>query len=127
VTPELGVIEGRLASNIPGTNASTSCERWRALTSAFYHYGPKADPFLRRQWHRPHPRAEQTALAEFGDACRTRGLRFGVALTPVGVRFPLDRKSREDLERRVPELDEIAIDDLVILFDDQRGDLPRLA
>jgi hypothetical protein len=40
----------------------------------------------------------------------------------MGVRFPLDRKTRNDLAQHVGKLNELAIDDLVILFNDQRDD-----
>jgi hypothetical protein len=54
-------------------------------------------------------------------------MRFGVALTPDGSTHPFDAQARADLTRRIADLDAIGVDDLAILFDDLRGDMPELA
>lgn len=127
MTPDLGMIEGRFGP----------VWRWPARTQVmttlagagyrFYHYGPKADRHLRRSWREAHPPEQGAALARFGVECRAAGMRFGIALTPKGATHPFDAAARADLARRLADFDAIGIDDLAILFDDLRGDLPELA
>lgn len=125
--PELGVIEARFGR--PWTWAQRT-EVMTTLARAgyrFYHYGPKGDPHLRRAWRTAHSAAETRRLATFGSACRAHGLRFGVALTPIDASHPFDAATRAVLAERIAAFDAIGIDDLAILFDDLRGDLPGLA
>ena len=127
MTPPLGIIEGHFGRPYSWPDRTQLMRTAAAAGYGFYHYAPKRDAFLRRQWRTPHPAAERDALARFSEACRGQGVRFGIALTPMGTPAPLDRIAREDLLRRVGDLDAIGIDDLVILFDDLRGDTPMLA
>ena len=125
--PELGLIEGRF-----GRIWSEAERRYvvRTLAEAgygFYHYGAKADRPLRRAWRESHGVAEIEALGRLSEEVRGTGMRFGMALTPVGSTHPFDDQTRADLGRRVADLDSIGIDDLAILFDDLRGDMPDLA
>lgn len=94
---------------------------------AFYHYAPKADRALRRDWRRAHDAEAVAMLERLAAECRAAGLRFGIGLTPVGATDSFGPETRDDLVRRVRELNAIGIDDLAILFDDLRGDRPDLA
>ena len=127
MTPPLGIIEGHFGNRYSWSDRTHLMRTVAGAGYTFYHYAPKGDGFLRRRWREAHPAAEHEALARFGDACRSHGVRFGVALTPMDTPYPLDSATRADLERRVRDLDAIGIDDLVILFDDLRGDVPALA
>ncbi len=91
----------------------------------FYLYAPKADPYLRKSWQEPHPAAEREALIAFRDHCRGEGVRFGIGLTPFELHLQEDWKA--PLAARLDSLAELGADDLAILFDDMRGDLPDLA
>ncbi|QVM82595.1 beta-N-acetylglucosaminidase domain-containing protein [Novosphingobium decolorationis] len=127
MTPELGLIDGRF-----GRPWTAQERRHVARTLAeggfgFYHHAPKADRALRREWQRAHSPEETAELAEFSAYCRDLGLRFGIGLTPIGATHPFDGAARDDLARRIAELDAIGLDDLCIFFDDLRGDLPDLA
>ncbi len=127
MTIELGVIEGRFGT--PWTWAERA-HVMRTLAPAgyrFYHYGPKGDAHLRRTWSEPHPPEQQAALSAFAAQCREAGVRFGMALTPMGATHPFDADAREKLAARLADFDAIGVDDLAILFDDLRGDLPDLA
>lgn len=93
----------------------------------FYLYAPKADPWLRRRWDEPHPRAVATEMAAFADFCRQRGLRFGVGLSPFEVFNDFDDRARKALADKLAFLDRIGVQDLAILFDDMRSDTPDLA
>lgn len=125
--PPLGIIEGHFGKRYSWSERTHLMRTVADAGYGFYHYAPKGDVFLRRNWREAHPGADRDALARFGDACRGKGVRFGIALTPMDTPYPLDRPTRTDLSRRVRALDEIGIDDLVILFDDLRGDVPALA
>jgi hyaluronoglucosaminidase len=127
MTPELGIIDGRFG---PLWTADERAAVVRLLAPAgyrFYHHGPKGDPHLRRRWREPHPSTAMDELAAFADLCRSLGMRFGVALTPMDARHPVDDDTRQALVRRVRELSVLGLDDLAILFDDLRGDVPGLA
>ncbi|EMP55054.1 hyaluronidase [Marinobacter santoriniensis NKSG1] len=93
----------------------------------FYLYAPKADPFLRRRWQEPHGPAETAELASFGRFCREQGVRFGIGLSPFEVFNRFDDEAREALARKLSWLERLDIDELAILFDDMRSDIPGLA
>ncbi|PNU02907.1 beta-N-acetylglucosaminidase domain-containing protein [Novosphingobium guangzhouense] len=125
--PELGLIEGRFGRIWDEAERSYVVRTLAAAGYGFYHYGPKADRPLRREWRRTHGAAEADGLARLSAEVRAAGMRFGIALTPVGSTHPFDDDARADLTRRVADLDALGIDDLCILFDDLRGDMPELA
>jgi hypothetical protein len=127
MTPDLGMIEGRFGRI---WNEDERGYVVKALAGAgydFYHYGPKADAALRRQWRISHDAAQTEMLRRLSAQVRASGMRFGIALTPVGSTHPFDEQTRADLTRRLAEIDAIGVDDLAILFDDLRGDMPDLA
>ena len=93
----------------------------------FFIYAPKSDAFLRRRWREPHPDADLQQLRGLAQACRTLGVRFGVGLSPFEIYRAFDDAARADLACKLAELDAVGLDDLAILFDDMRGDLPGLA
>lgn len=125
--PPLGIIEGHFGRRYSWPDRAHLMRTVAQAGYRFYHYAPKGDVFLRRRWHEPHPLDARDALASFGGECRDRAVRFGVALTPMDTPHPLDPETRATLVRRIRDLDAIGIDDLVILFDDLRGDGPALA
>jgi hypothetical protein len=94
---------------------------------SFFHYAPKADAFLRRRWRDMHPEAEFAALADLAAHCRAHGVRFGVGLSPYELFKDFTGTARADFVAKVRALDALGLDDLAILFDDMRGDLPELA
>lgn len=125
--PPLGLIDGRFGRPWSAGEREHVASTLAAGGYSFYHHGPKGDPCLRRTWRQSHGPEESEALARFSDHCRRLGLRFGLAITPVGATHPFDEQSRADLSRRIADLDAIGIDDLCVFFDDLRGDLPELA
>jgi hypothetical protein len=125
--PDLGLVDARFGRIWSEEERSYVVSTLAAAGYNFYHYGPKADRALRRDWRQPHS-AEQTAmLGRLSTQVRATGMRFGIALTPVGSTHPFDDQARADLARRVADLDAIGVDDLAIFFDDLRGDMPDLA
>jgi hypothetical protein len=93
----------------------------------FYIYAPKADAYLRKEWRSPFPDQDTRHLKAVGDRCRDHGVRFGVGLSPYEIYRGFDEATKADLARKLAELDALGVDDLAILFDDMRGDLPGLA
>jgi hyaluronoglucosaminidase len=123
----LGLIEGLFGKPWSWADRTTVLHTLAGAGYRFYHYGPKADPFLRRRWREPHPPEQFAALAAFAAECKKLGVRFGVALTPVGSTHPFGEESRAALRQKLSQLDALGIDDLAILFDDLPAELPDLA
>lgn len=126
--PELGVIEA-----FYGPPWSEEARRGViTLLSAhgyrFHHYAPKADPHLRAAWRTPWPARERDGIAALAAHCRSHGVRFGIGLSPVGLHAGGDADAMAALTARIREFNEIGVDDLLVQFDDQRGDdAPALA
>jgi hypothetical protein len=93
----------------------------------FYIYAPKADPYLRKRWREPFRDSDARHLSATSERCRALGVRFGVGLSPFEIYRSFDAATKADLARKLAELDAIGVDDLAVLFDDMRGDLPGLA
>lgn len=124
---ELGIIEGYFGSPWRWADRTYVMRTLAGRGYGFFIYAPKADAHLRRRWREPHPAAEHEALAAFAAACRATGVRFGIGLSPFEVFRQFDDAARSALKVRVAQLDSLGLDDLAILFDDMRGDLPDLA
>jgi hypothetical protein len=127
MVPELGVIEGYFGRPWRHADRKPVLARLHALGFAWYHYAPKADAFLRRRWREPHPQATLAELADLSAHCRGLGLRFGVGLSPYELYRDFAGEARRAFVAKVRALDAIGIDELAILFDDTRGDVPDLA
>ena len=124
---ELGVIEGFYGRAWSWADRAAVVDAVAPHGYRFYMYAPKADPYLRRKWQEPHPEDLLEGLRGFADHCRHRRVRFGVGLTPYDLQQNFDRGGKEALDRKLKEIDELRIEDLGVLFDDMRGDLPDLA
>jgi hypothetical protein len=93
----------------------------------FYHYAPKADEYLRERWRETPPAETMASLARLSSFCRDRKVRFGVGLSPFEIYRSFDDEAKATLADKLAALDALPIDDLAILFDDMRGDVPDLA
>lgn len=125
--PELGTIEGFYGRPWDWAARAAHVSALAPHGYRFFLYAPKADAFLRRRWAEPHPADEVRQLSNLAAHCRAEGVRFGVGLSPYELYLDFDDAAREALAQKLRWLDEIGIDDLAILFDDMRGDLPGLA
>src|SRR5258706_3470982 len=124
---ELGIIEGYY-----GTPWSWEMRREQVAFLAphgyrFFIYAPKADPFLRKRWREEHSREEADELHRTARACADLGVRFGVGLSPYEIYLDFNAEAREALKRKLEFLDAVGVEQLGVLFDDMRGDLPNLA
>jgi hyaluronoglucosaminidase len=127
MAPELGVIEGYFGRPWTHEDRMQVMSRLRGMGYGFFHFAPKADAFLRRRWREPHPDAALAALAELAAHGRALGLRFGLGLSPYELYRDFSGADKATFIDKVRALDAIGIDDLAILFDDTRGDVPDLA
>lgn len=125
--PELGIIEGYWGRPWSFADRTAVMTTLAGHGYRFFMYAPKLDPYLRERWREPHPADLRDQLAEFADACHAHGVRFGVGLSPFELYRDFAGAARDELATRLAQLDELGVDDLAILFDDMRGDLPGLA
>jgi len=93
----------------------------------FWHYAPKADAGLRDDWRRCWNEDHAGALRAFAAHCRALGLEFGIGITPLGLAEDAAETDWRALAARLAELDAIGPDELLLAFDDVRGDIPDLA
>jgi hypothetical protein len=127
MTPELGLIEGYYGLPWDWAARERVMRRLAGAGYRFFMYAPKADAFLRRRWRETPPEAETRSLAAFAAACRDAGVRFGVGLSPFEVWQDFGTETKAALADKLAFLDNLGIEDLGVLFDDMRGDLPGLA
>jgi hyaluronoglucosaminidase len=125
--PPLGIIEGYFGRAWSWPDRTHVMRTLAAHGYGFFHYAPKIDPCLRRQWQQLHRGAQRAELMRFAAHCKAVGVRFGMGLTPYDAHLQWTRETRAALAAKVKDLVALGIDDLVILFDDMRGDLPDLA
>jgi hypothetical protein len=124
---ELGIIEGYFGKPWSWEERGFVMRLLAPKGFSFFIYAPKNDVFLRERWREPHPDAEFAQLDRFAQACRAAGVRFGVGLSPFEAYRSFDEVTRTALRVKLAHLDALLIDDLALLFDDMRGDLPDLA
>lgn len=127
MTVELGIIEGFYGPPWTWAERRETVGFLAPHGYRFFLYAPKADALLRARWREPHPERETAELVAFGEACRAHAVRFGVGLSPLGLHDDFDAGGRGALATKLAMLDEAGVQDLAILFDDMRGDLPDLA
>jgi hypothetical protein len=127
MVPELGVIEGYFGRPWSHEDRKQVVTCLRDLGYSFFHYAPKADAYLRRRWRDPHPSNALADLIDLSSLCRRLGMRFGVGLSPYELYRDFSKSAKTDFLAKIRALDAIGIDDLAVLFDDTRGDVPDLA
>jgi hyaluronoglucosaminidase len=125
--PQLGIIEGYFGRCWTHQERCAVVSRLAPAGYRFFHYAPKIDTFLRRDWQRCHSNAALEDLRDLSAHCRSLGMRFGVGLTPYGAHLDFNADTKAALKTKLATLDALGLDDLAILFDDMRGDLPDLA
>lgn len=124
---ELGIIEGFYGRPWSWQERIDTVSFLGPRGYGFYLYAPKLDPYLRKRWQEDPPEEEAGCLRAFADRCREAGVRFGVGLSPYELWLDFGRDARDRLREKLRWLDGIGVQDLAILFDDMRGDLPDLA
>lgn len=125
--PELGLIEGFFGRPWSWADRREAARFLGPRGYRFYLYAPKADAFLRRRWQEACPEQALAELAAFAAVCGEAGMRLGVGLSPFELHLHPGRGWQKAMERKLAELDRAGVDDLALLFDDMRGDVPDLA
>jgi hypothetical protein len=125
--PPLGIIEGFFGRPWSWDERRLVVDTLKDHGHVQYHYAPKADAHLRKRWQDPHPDAEAEAIAAFAGFCRDRGVAFGVGLSPFEAHLDFDAAARKALEAKIRALNDLGVDQLSLLFDDMKGDVPGLA
>jgi hyaluronoglucosaminidase len=125
--PDLGVIEGYFGRAWSWADRAEVISRLGSAGYGFFHYAPKIDIKLRREWRKIHDMSETQNMRQFAQHCKSHRVRSGVGLSPYDAHIDFDRATRQELRAKIAHLDTIGIDDLVILFDDMRGDFADLA
>lgn len=126
MTPPLGLIEGFFGLPWSWEERRDAVALLGPRGYGFYLYAPKADAFLRKSWQEPHPDAEMEALGAFAGQCRAAGMRFGIGLSPFELHVR-EGDWKRPLAAKLDLLADLRPDDLALLFDDMRGDVPDLA
>ena len=125
--PELGIIEGYYGKPWTWSEREETAAFLALHGYRFFLYAPKSDAHLRRRWQEPHPAEQADRLRRLAERCRASGVRFGVGLSPYEIYTRFDEQDRAALAGKLEALDAIGVQDLAILFDDMRGDIPDLA
>jgi hyaluronoglucosaminidase len=125
--PDLGIIEGYFGRAWSWVDRKIVISNLAPVGYKFFHYAPKIDSKLRRDWQMPHDAETINYLTNLSDHCKDEGVQFGIGLTPYDVHLDFNDDIKIALAAKMEVFNNIGIDDLVILFDDMRGDIPDLA
>lgn len=124
----LGIIEAFFGRPWSWGDRHATIDFLADLNWQFYIYAPKDDRFLRQGWRTPWPAERIGHIVSLRRKCRERGIAFGIGLSPFELHGEeISGPHRQDLNRKVDELNTIEPDILCLLFDDMRGDTPDLA
>jgi hyaluronoglucosaminidase len=122
-----GVIEGFFGRTWSWPTRQAYAAFLKAQGYQFYLYAPKADTYLRRQWHQPWPTEIFAELAQLGQVYQQAGVQWGIGLTPFEIHFDYHADTIAQLDAKIQEINRLNPDILAILFDDMRGDCYEMA
>ena len=125
--PEIGIIEGFYGKPWTWDEREANIAWLGTRGYTFYLYAPKADPFLRRRWQEDYPANLERRLEHLAASCKESGVRFGVGISPYEIYNSFTDEARAALDRKLDLFKRLGVEDLAILFDDMRGDVPDLA
>lgn len=123
----LGVIEGFFGSSWSWDERAGYAHFLAAHDYSFYVYAPKEDAFFRKRWRDQVPEGHFQSLKSLSDTYRTLGLHFGVGFSPYEAYREYNATSKRVLQEKIRALNALSLDLLCVLFDDMKGDVPRLA
>lgn len=126
-SPELGIIEGFFGRSWRWQDREAYAKFLALNGFNFYIYAPKSDIYLRKQWFQDWPATIKQPLINLReDYCRA-GVQFGIGLSPHEIYLDASKDKRDQLVRRVQQINQLEPDILCLLFDDMRGDMPGIA
>lgn len=123
----LGIIEGFYGKPWSWQTRQEYADFMREQGYGAYIYGPKNDAKLREQWQLSWSEQQTAQLQSLGQVYRSKGIKFGIALSPYEVYQDWNDKTRQALKIKLQEINQLQPDIVCILFDDMRGDVPDLA
>ena len=124
----LGVIEGFYGEPWSWGERADYARFLRKHGFSFYIYAPKGDPYMRKRWREPFPKAHEEKLAKLAGQCHSAGIEFGVGFSPYEIYLaPFDLEVKKLLQAKLDVFNRIGVDKFGILMDDMKGDLPGLA
>lgn len=125
---DLGIIEGFFGASWPWDMREAYARSLRRIGYDSYIYAPKDDKYLRREWTSDWPDAELDRLKRFATELHHHQVKFGIGLSPFEAYKDYSAALRQRLIEKVRLIEhELSPDIFCILFDDMRGDTPRLA
>lgn len=92
-----------------------------------YIYAPKADAFLRKLWHQSWPQEQLDQLITLSRIYQASSVDFGIGLSPFELYLDFSDSRKQQLARKLDEINAIAPTILCLLFDDMTGSLNKLA
>jgi hyaluronoglucosaminidase len=122
-----GIIEGFFGQSWSWQTRQAYASFLKQNNYQYYIYAPKADRYLRRQWSEPWPAAEYTNLQQLSQVYQQAQVAWGIGLTPLEIHHNFDDNTNANLDAKIRSINHLQPDILAILFDDMRGDFPRLA
>jgi hyaluronoglucosaminidase len=126
-TPALGVIEGFFGRSWSWSERQAYAKFLALNKLNFYIYAPKGDTFLRKQWQRDWPTDIKKNLINLRETYGSAKIDFGIGLSPHEIYIDNSQVNRTHLTERVKQINALEPDLLCLLFDDMRGDIPKLA
>lgn len=84
----------------------------------FHVYAPKSDAALRRNWREPWTPDYLERLQDMNRRSQEQGVRFGVALSPMGLGASVSNEDREILREKIDRLKNLKTEIVAIFFDD---------
>lgn len=126
-SPTLGIIEGFFGRSWSWQDRHAYAKFLAHNQFNFYIYAPKSDYFLRKHWQQDWPDNIKHELLHLREVYRNAHIKFGIGLSPHEIYLNDSRDNRNKLITRVKQINELSPDILCLLFDDMRGDIPRLA
>ncbi len=128
MTAPIGVIEGFYGQPWSWGERTDYAGFLRKHGFAFYIYAPKGDPYLRRKWREPYPKAMEEKLVRLSLLCHNIGLEFGVGFSPFEAYLSdFSLETKKHLQARLDLFNRLRVNKLAILMDDMKGDVPDLA
>lgn len=114
----LGVIEGFFGPKW-SENARESYATFLKLNGgSFYIYAPKQDAMLRKRWRDSWSPDYLLKLEKLKSHFYENKIKFGVGLSPFGLKDKLTNQDISDLDFKLNDLNKLGIDILGIFFDD---------
>ncbi len=123
----LGLIEGFYGRQWSWSQRTDMVRFLARAGYSHYIYAPKGDRALRGDWRKPFHQQWLNQLNQFAAHCRAEGLSWGIGLSPMGLQQAYGIRDRDELWRRLDQLESLRPDTLWLLFDDMRGDHAALA